>query len=287
MPTPFGINPYLLFVIGFPSLVLAPVCGVAAIIRLHLVPSDRRRTDAFFCFAAGVIPALELCGWTTHAMSRLLPLKLDLYIAAIDGRLGFQPSFFIGALVARHVSLYSAMLIGYGGMPMAMLAVYAAYLWHRPAAETVRLVQTFAVAFLGGIAVYALCPVCGPRYAFASQFPFHAPAAIVPHPVAIAAPPNAVPSLHMTTALLILWFARHWLAGRVLAVVFLLVTVFATLGAGEHYLFDLIVAVPYSVAVCWCLPRLSSLLRPLRARRAPQPVETLPIAVTRTSVHSR
>jgi PAP2 superfamily len=287
MPTPFGINRYLLFVLAYPSLVLAPVCGLAAMIRWRLAPRDRQRTEAFFLFAVAVVPALLLCEWTTTAMSRLVPLKLDLYIAAIDGCLGFQPSFFMGALVAHHVSLYWAMEIAYGGMPMAMLAVYAAYLWRRPLAETVRLVQTFALAFLGGLAVYALCPACGPRYAFPAQFPFHPPAAIVPHPVAIGAPPNGVPSLHMTAALLILWFARHWIAGRLLAVVFLVLTVVATLGAGEHYLFDLIVAVPYSVAVWWCLPHLSSLLR--RCVRATRPAArgTAPLAGVRTTAHSR
>jgi hypothetical protein len=294
MPTPFGINRYLLFMLSQPSLVLAPVCGVAAMIRWRLVAHDRGRADAFFCFAVWVIPALWLCGLITNGVSHLLPLKLDLYIAAIDGSLGFQPSFFIGALVARHVSLYCAIALAYGGMPMAMLAVYAAYLWRRPAAETVRLLQTFVVAFLGGMAVFALCPVCGPRYAFPAQFPFHPPSAIVPRPVAIAAPPNAVPSLHMTTALLILWFARHWIAGRLLAVVFLALTVLATLGAGEHYLFDLIVAVPYSVAAWWCVPHLSwlcarwaRLLRRCTRETRPATRGTAPLAGVRTTVHSR
>jgi PAP2 superfamily len=91
----------------------------------------------------------------------------------------------------------------------------------------------------------------------------------------------------MTAALLILWFARHWIAGRLLSVAFLVLTVLSTLGAGEHYLFDLIVAVPYSAAVCRCIPHLSSLFRLLYARRAPQPVEPLPVAVARTSVDSR
>jgi hypothetical protein len=65
-----------------------------------------------------------------------------------------------------------------------------------------------------------------------------------------------------------------------LAVVFLVLTVLATLGVGEHYLFDSIVAIPYSV------PALVSLLRP-RARtwRAPQPVQPCP-SLARTSVHS-
>jgi PAP2 superfamily len=288
MSKPLVTNPYLLFVISYPSLVLAPVCVVVAMIRWHLFPRDRRRTDAFFCFAVLVLPALVLCESVAIGMSRLVPFKLDLYIAAIDGRLGFQPSFFIGVLVVRHVWLFCASVIAYGGLPMAMLAVYAAYLWRRPAAETVRLLQTFAVAFLGGVVLFLLCPVCGPRYAFGAQFPFHAPAAIVAHPVAIAAPPNGVPSLHMTAALLILWFARHWIIGRLLAVVFLVLTVVAALGAGEHYLFDLIVAVPYSVAVCRCLPHLSSLLRPLCVRSTRFTARrTQPVSVTRTSVHSR
>ena len=122
-PPPFGINRYLLFVLGYPPVVLSPVCVVVAMLRSYLVPRDRQRTDKFFLFAVGVVPALVLCEWITQAMSRLVPLKLDHYIAAIDGCLGFQPSYFMGRLVAHHVSLYCATVVVYGGMPTDGTAV--------------------------------------------------------------------------------------------------------------------------------------------------------------------
>src|SRR5205085_8183990 len=60
---------------------------------------------------------------------------------------------------------------------------------------------------------------------------------------------NAMPSVHFACALLIWWnVARLSLRWRIAAALFLLLTVFATLGFGEHYLIDLIVAVPFSVA---------------------------------------
>jgi hypothetical protein len=61
---------------------------------------------------------------------------------------------------------------------------------------------------------------------------------------------NCIPSLHLTAALLIWWNTRRagrWVrvaAGAYLAVVFV-----TTLGYGEHYLIDLGVAVPFSLAM--------------------------------------
>jgi hypothetical protein len=57
--------------------------------------------------------------------------------------------------------------------------------------------------------------------------------------------PNAFPSLHLATALLMVQFARgkFW---RGLSLVFLGATALATLTTGEHYVIDLVVAVPFA-----------------------------------------
>jgi hypothetical protein len=61
---------------------------------------------------------------------------------------------------------------------------------------------------------------------------------------------NAMPSLHTAWALLIFWRTRrNRFAIRAVAGLFLLLTLLATLGLGEHYVIDLVVAVPYVVAV--------------------------------------
>jgi hypothetical protein len=53
--------------------------------------------------------------------------------------------------------------------------------------------------------------------------------------------------VHAAYAILIWWNSFHWKRGRFAAALFLLLTLIATLGTGQHYLIDLIVAAPYSV----------------------------------------
>lgn len=62
------------------------------------------------------------------------------------------------------------------------------------------------------------------------------------------APRNCVPSLHMSWALIgAFYIAPRY---RALGIAFALLTAAATLATGEHYWLDLLVAVPYTAAVC-------------------------------------
>lgn len=57
-----------------------------------------------------------------------------------------------------------------------------------------------------------------------------------------------MPSLHFAWVLMLLWWTRGqraWL--RISAASFLILTALATLGLGEHYVLDLVVAVPFTV----------------------------------------
>ncbi|MGH9200495.1 MAG: cytochrome P450, partial [Vicinamibacterales bacterium] len=61
---------------------------------------------------------------------------------------------------------------------------------------------------------------------------------------------NAMPSLHFGSVLLATWHV--WSYGpmvQIVSLVFLAGTVLATLGLGEHYLIDLVVALPFTLAV--------------------------------------
>jgi hypothetical protein len=62
-------------------------------------------------------------------------------------------------------------------------------------------------------------------------------------------PRNAMPSLHMTWALLVLWISRDLGRGHWLAAIFAFFTAVATLSIGEHYLVDLVVAFPFALAI--------------------------------------
>ncbi len=80
------------------------------------------------------------------------------------------------------------------------------------------------------------------------------------------APRNCIPSLHLTWALLAaVYVAPRW---RPLAIVFAALTAVATLGTGEHYVADLIVALPYAWATCWVVSHTRQLWPRMQAKAA-------------------
>ncbi|MBV9182033.1 MAG: phosphatase PAP2 family protein, partial [Acidobacteria bacterium] len=151
-------------------------------------------------------------------------------------------------------------------LPLPLVLVYAAQL-RRSQSKALRVM----VAFLGtgplGVLFYNVLPACGPIHVFGSAFPFHplSTAAALHMPLTAVAIPgarNAIPSLHMTWVLLIWWNSKGlspWI--RAIACTFVWATVLATMGTGEHYFIDLVVALPFSLLV----QGLSSLSLPLRA----------------------
>ncbi|HXK05784.1 MAG TPA: phosphatase PAP2 family protein [Verrucomicrobiae bacterium] len=191
------------------------------------------------------IPGSMMAAALVNALSFLRPLKLDLYIYKIDGLLTFQPSFAMGCFLRQFPLLRAAAFYAYNAMPFAMIAVM--WLYVRKGWPALPLVRTLTWNLFAALPVYLLVPVAGPMYAFAS-FP-NLPHGVSPHPIPIAAPPNGVPSVHFSTAILIYLFARRSPLGRTLAWLYLLLTFVSTLGFGEHYLFDLVMALPYALTI--------------------------------------
>jgi hypothetical protein len=68
--------------------------------------------------------------------------------------------------------------------------------------------------------------------------------------MAVAGPRNAIPSLHMAWVLLAWWYSRglSWLE-RLIVLIFVVFTAFATLGTGEHWFIDLMVAFPFALFI--------------------------------------
>ncbi len=240
-----------LFIVEYPAVAAVLFISLALFWRWLRLPGDRRRTEILFAATLLAVPAEAICQATAGWLSSLRPLKYDLYIYRLDGLFGFQPSFYLGAIADKHVWLQVVLNVVYGLLPCAVLAVWAAYLWRR-ANEARGVLLTFIANLFLAVPVYLAIPVCGPAFAFPS-FP-HLPGPVVPHPIALAAPPNGIPSVHTSTALLILWFARRWQAGMWLASFYLALMMLATMASGQHYLFDLIAAVPYAAAMALLAP---------------------------------
>lgn len=241
------LNPAWAFVIGSPEVALSFVLILWIAARWFLRPADRKRTEwmlAFSClagFSGGLLLAIAT------ALSRIRPYKYDEFVCRIDSLFG-QPSWALGRWVAAHSWLRCLMIFSYQIIPIIIISVFAIYLWGRSEGEALQVIRVFTLNVCAAPLFYLLFPVCGPVFAF-PHFPYAAPHNLVPHLIRLNAAPNGVPSVHASCALLILWFLRHWWWGRIAGAIFLALTVVATMGGGQHYLFDLLCSVPYTVAV--------------------------------------
>lgn len=215
------------------------------VVLLRSKPASDEAAFYIFGFAFCLAGPL-LCQMFVNHLSNEFPLKYDLYIDRIDRTLG-DPSWRIGLVLVKHRWLFEISAAAYGLIAPAELGVFWAYASKVPVAVP-RVAKALLLNLFLAVPFYALAPAAGPRYAFPG-FPFNRPNGIAAHPIPLSAPPNCIPSVHFSTALLILFFCWRWRWARVPATVYCLLIVLSTLGSGEHYAFDLICAIPYTAVV--------------------------------------
>jgi hypothetical protein len=208
----------------------------------------------------GFVPIVLFVGseWMASTLldvtERLHPKTFDLYLYSFDSSLRVPISFLVGQAFWRWPSLWWVCFMFYTALPLPLALVYAAHLRH-----TRRNALAVMIAFLVtgplGVMFYNMLPACGPIHLFGGAFPWHPLVAADARrlrvvPILLKGARNAIPSLHMTWVLLVWWNSRglpRWV--RAIALAFVWFTVLATLGTGEHYLVDLVVAFPFSLMV--------------------------------------
>ena len=186
--------------------------------------------------------------WTERAH----PNVLDLYLVSFDASLGVQIPFVIGRLFERMTWLKSVSMDFYIGLPLVIALVYSGQLL-RDRKKAISAMTAFLITGPIGVLFYNLFPALGPVHIFLERFPQQPfttaeAAKLFLEPIAIPGLRNALPSLHMAWVLLAWWYSRKlsvWERGIALAFVFF--TGLATVGSGEHYFIDLVVAFPFAV----------------------------------------
>ena len=182
-----------------------------------------------------------MIGWT--------PRVFDHFLFQFDGALGGQPAFWTARVFAGFAPLRDTCFLIYAALPLAYTAWIVAHFSKR-VPRGANPLSIFVLAGVLGFIGYQICPGGGPRAVFGPAYPDHPPASVELAQVPMGPTPrNAMPSLHSTWTMLLWWNLRkkkywNWASG-----LFLLLTLAATLGFGEHWLIDLIVAVPLSCAV--------------------------------------
>ena len=180
----------------------------------------------------------------------LLPITLDRYLYAVDGSFGFQASFLGARWLLANPWLLHTCAVCYFNLPVAMTAMYLLLRRRADEREANRFIRFAIYLAIAGTALYFAFPAVGPAGAFNGDFPYRIPrASVIPVSVPLGAR-NCMPSLHTAWILCLLWCAPamgRWF--RAILWAFAGFTLLYALSAGGHYLVDLIVAVPFTLAI--------------------------------------
>ena len=224
-------------------LTLNPIVGMLFVVGLFVWmafhPHSTGALKIFFFIAVWILfgPLSEAI---MNAENAAFPFKFDYHLYLIDRSLGLS-----AFSIARHFLPWhrSILLVVYDTLGHLMVFWYAMSLRTRDGGSK-QLLLTYLVAYGLAPLFYLIVPACGPRHAFGSMFPLGNPA-VGPVPIRLDHWPNAIPSLHLTTAIVFVYFAGANRFLRSLAWIYLAGTAAATL-AFEHYSIDLVIAVPYA-----------------------------------------
>jgi len=195
-------------------------------------------------------------GWLTGPMlryvTRLRPLVLDLYLYAFDASLRAQFSFLLGQAFLKWRWFAAISIWCYIGLSLILALAFVENL-RRDVWRGIRVASVFLFCGPIGVTFYTFFPGLGPRMLFRKDFPLHPLATLAAsqlrlEPISLDGPRNAIPSLHMTWVLLAWWCCEKTsLGSRVVAALFVIFTITSTMGTGEHYFVDLVVAAPFAL----------------------------------------
>ena len=166
----------------------------------------------------------------------LLPWKYDLFLLQLDASLGVS-----AAAIARPLQGFWRIPLNVTYQLMVPMMI-CWYLVTRNRNNRGSIVLAFVAELVMGPLLYAILPACGPAYVFGSNWlnPPLAPA----HLIRFSGMPNAFPSLHLGTALVLVLYAEGKL-WRGISLMFFVGTALATISTGEHYLIDLVAGLAF------------------------------------------
>ena len=225
-------------------------CGAGAIPAVWVMPLLTKHSDLklllkllfppFFGFFASFFLNIGSHG-----------LTYDHFLYAFDGSLGFQPSFWAGRLVTATPLIGEFTRALYTALPIFLVIAYL-IVERRGSAAARRLFVLLLLVGVCGAACYLVFPAVGAYWLFSKSFPLNPPAlstvSLAPALVKAAVARNCMPSLHTAWALVAFWAAGKcgWLWRWTLRAL-LLIMLLQTLA--YHYLADMIVAVPFTLAL--------------------------------------
>ena len=240
----------VIFLVLTPLGLLALSHAIAGLLPRRNIAYFRYSVDFFELVV--LVVAMSLATNAGLGVTRIVfPATWDYHVFRIDGAFGGLATQFAlvnaGALPVVQAFTHMA----YGILIFALYTLIGIAIRENALAR-LHVWRTFVIPFALAFALYAFLPVSGPIYTFFdNQFPDNLPNALDVVANQVVVPPasrNGMPSMHLTGALLT-WMLSIGLRNRVaflFSTILVLATVWSTLALGEHYLLDLVVALPYA-----------------------------------------
>lgn len=242
------------------NVLMLPFGVYVAVQALHALWQERRAGDPL---AAWVRPWLWMALTTASLIvgtasllqlnGMLLPLTFDFHLYRIDAAFGQTARTLAGLVGSDQSHLLGQLTHGVYDILGFLFFPLLALLVGENKSRSLNVWRTLFVPYVVAALCYLWLPATGPGVAIAG---YPATAAAVQEVQAamvsvLPAPRNAMPSLHLSSAIWIFMLCaallRKWLF--VAGALFVLGTAWATLAIGEHYVIDLVVAMPFAAAL--------------------------------------
>jgi spermidine synthase len=239
----------------FLSLTLAIPSLAALAWRLFARRADPTEFESRLRWLCGMFLLLILVPSAALGLTSVLhPQTFDFYTLHFDRAAGLDVVPALSDWVTRIPGLENAVGAAYGLTPVAFLAVGLLQMRGRPA-HVASAILAWVVLASCALVAYHFLPVAGPQYIFGHDAFVGALRGAATQPLGTVTvkpyPRNGMPSMHfgwMLAASILWWQTGSRARSRAAIVGVTALTAIATLYLGEHYVVDLIVAVPFVLA---------------------------------------
>lgn len=220
----------------------------------HADAAARADAATFFWVLVGSASMAFATNALLRVASIIYPLTYDAHLLKIDVAFG-NPAYWIANFSNQAPEwIKTATAVIYASLAALFFPLVALLVRERKV-RTLHGWRTMVIPFMVAMVCYAWLPATGPIAAFGgADFPAGiASSADVPAAMLSvqAAARNAMPSMHLSGAIWVLMIAAAFRRKIffALSLLFLAGTAWATLALGEHYLIDLVVALPFATAL--------------------------------------
>jgi len=246
----FVLHPGTVYIVTWVSFLGMASLAIMGLRAVWLEGEERRLILLALIPGILILASNHFAGYLHKWTESAHPKTLDLYLYSFDSSMHVPIAFLAGQLYDKWKVFGAVSFVFYVGLPFTLAVVYAGQAL-RLRARAIPIFVAFLIAGPVGGIFYNLFPALGPIHLFAVRFPWQPLTTDQARRLLLEAVPlgglrNAIPSLHMGWTLMAWWYSRGlsmWERG--LAFAFVAFTAFATMGTGEHYFIDLIVAFPF------------------------------------------